>query len=79
MVSIIIHVPIKNKYDMQECVHFRTTSLVLHAAKIVLKILIKGLRIKHRTFLAQIKMVLKVRHSRRNSSIESIVQQKPRT
>jgi len=49
MESVII--PIKKKSGAQECVDFRTISLVSHASKIVLKILTRRLESKAEMFL----------------------------
>ena len=48
--SIII--PIEKKQGAQECVDFRTISLVNHASKILLKILTKRLECKAEHFLS---------------------------
>jgi len=49
MASIVI--PIEKKQGAQECVEFRTISLVSHASKILLKILTRRLEAKAETYL----------------------------
>ena len=74
--SVII--PIEKKSGAQECVDFRTTSLVSHASKIVLKILTRKLESKAEPYLGKVSVWFQERlwHKRCYCSNESTMWQK---